>query len=95
MPKSQYIGEPFSTENPGTICEFMETDAIEMRKPSNVYWVEVTDVYHDGFVPAVKKSIKAGKGSFFPVVSMTGLLASDTGVTSFIDFFTEGTNPSW
>ena len=85
MPKFQYIGEPFSRENPGTVCEFMEVDAIEMRKPSNVYWVEVTDVYHDGFVPSVKKSIK----EVTPVLEDKNTVIETTGKKEPLPAFTK------
>ena len=58
MPKFQYIGEPFSTENPGTICEFMEVDAIEMRKPSNVYWLELPDHYVPPKIDVIAERVK-------------------------------------
>ena len=45
MPKFQYIGEPFSRENPGTICDFMEYDAVEMRAKSTNDWQELPNDY--------------------------------------------------
>ena len=45
MPKFQYIGEPFSREKPGTICEFMEYDAVEMRTKSTNDWQELPNDY--------------------------------------------------
>ena len=45
MPKFQYIGEPFSREKPGTICDFMEYDAVEMRANSTNDWQELPNDY--------------------------------------------------
>ena len=58
MPKFQYIGEPFSRENPGTICEFMEYDAVEMRAKSNNDWQELPNDYVPQKVDAIKEKVK-------------------------------------
>lgn len=38
--KFQYIGTPFSLDNPGTICEFEEWDLPEMRRQKQD-WMEL------------------------------------------------------
>ena len=73
MPKFQYIGEPFSRENPGTICEFMEADAIEMRKPSNVYWLELPDNYVPPKIDVIKEKIKKHDAAIADGTLVTGL----------------------
>ena len=73
MPKFQYIGEPFSTENPGTICEFMETDAIEMRKPSNVYWLELPDNYVPPKIDVIAEKVKKHDTAIADETLVTGV----------------------
>ena len=58
MPKFQYIGEPFSREKPGTICEFMEVDAIEMRVKSNTDWQELPNDYVPPKVDVIAEKVK-------------------------------------
>ena len=58
MPKFQYIGEPFSREKPGTICEFMEYDAVEMRAKSNTDWQELPNDYVQPKVDVISEKVK-------------------------------------
>ena len=73
MPKFQYIGEPFSRENPGTICEFMETDAVEMRKPSNVYWLELPDDYVPPKIDVIAERVKKHDAAIANGTLVTGV----------------------
>lgn len=60
--KFQFIGYPFSEEEPGTTCEFEEWDVAEMRRQTE-NWLELEPneiVMDDKFFPKVKfKSAKA------------------------------------
>ena len=58
MPKFQYIGEPFSREKPGTICEFMEYDAVEMRAKSTNDWQELPNDYVAPKVDVIAQKLK-------------------------------------
>ena len=58
MPKFQYIGEPFSRENPGTICDFMEYDAVEMRAKSTNDWQELPNDYVAPKVHIIAEKVK-------------------------------------
>ena len=58
MPQFQYIGEPFSREKPGTICDFMEYDAVEMRAKSNNDWQELPNDYVQPKVDVIAEKVK-------------------------------------
>ena len=52
----QYIGHPFSLENPGAICEYEEWDVPEMRRQKE-FWLELKpdeEVKEDKFFPKVR-----------------------------------------
>lgn len=57
MYKFQYIGEPFTREAPGAICEFNEWDLPEMRRQKHD-WLELdaenNPEVEDKFFPKVR-----------------------------------------